>query len=214
MKNNNGYGQQRSNADCMTNQPRFARINRTICVAVMSVAGFAGCATTSATSSTPPTQLEVEQASRVSADRPQSKRQRAPAIAFVHYAPPHEDVLFDFDSTAISLFGQHRLDKWMQQIADWKLEVLVVTGNADHLGVAAYNDALSVRRALAVRALLVSKGIPAYRIYTEGRGTRNRITIGCNEHVRMKAIACLAPDRRVEIDVVGVPKQQVLSGMQ
>jgi OOP family OmpA-OmpF porin len=58
----------------------------------------------------------------------------------------------------------------VEHIAHWKIETLVVTGYADHLGKAAYNDALSVRRALAVKAQLVSNGIPANRIYTQEKG--------------------------------------------
>jgi OOP family OmpA-OmpF porin len=54
---------------------------------------------------------------------------------------------------------------------------------------------------------LVSKGIEANRIYTEGKGKRNPVTTGCNQKNRKQLIACLAPDRRVVVEVVGTSRQ-------
>ena len=83
----------------------------------------------------------------------------------------------------------------------------MATGHTDRIGTVAYNDRLSMRRAQAVKAYLVSKGVPADRIYTEGKGKRNPVTTGCNQKNRKALIACLAPDRRVEVEVVGTPRQ-------
>ncbi|MGE8488124.1 MAG: OmpA family protein, partial [Paraburkholderia nemoris] len=45
------------------------------------------------------------------------------------------------------------------------------------------------------------------RIYTEGKGKRNPVTTGCNQKNHKQLVACLAPDRRVEVEVVGTSKQ-------
>src|ERR1700736_4868951 len=87
------------------------------------------------------------------------------------------------------------------------LEVVVATGYTDRIGSDKYNDRLSLRRAQAVKAYLVSKGIEANRIYTEGKGKRNPVTTGCNQKNHKQLVACLAPDRRVEVEVVGTSKQ-------
>ena len=50
------------------------------------------------------------------------------------------------------------------------LEVIIAIGHTDSIGSNAYNQKLSVRRADSVKAYLVSKGIEANRIYTEGKG--------------------------------------------
>jgi len=81
------------------------------------------------------------------------------------------------------------------------LEVIIAVGHTDSIGSDAYNQRLSERRAGAVKAYLVSKGIEANRVYTEGKGERqpvaeNRINGRDNPEGRAK-------NRRVEIEVVG-----------
>ena len=117
------------------------------------------------------------------------------------------DTLFDFDKAILKPAGKAKLDDLASKIGDLNLEVVVATGYTDRIGSDKYNDRLSLRRAQAVKAYLVSKGIEANRIYTEGKGKRNPVTTGCNQKNHKQLIACLAPDRRVEVEVVGTPKQ-------
>ena len=117
------------------------------------------------------------------------------------------DALFDFDKAILKPAGKAKLDDLASKIGDLNLEVVVATGYTDRIGSDKYNDRLSLRRAQAVKAYLVSKGIEANRIYTEGKGKRNPVTTGCNQKNRKQLIACLAPDRRVEVEVVGTSKQ-------
>ena len=117
------------------------------------------------------------------------------------------ETLFDFDKAVLKPAGKEKLDELAQRIEALNLEVVVATGHTDRIGTVAYNDRLSVRRAQAVKAYLVSKCVPADRIYTEGKGKRQPVTTGCNQRNRKALIACLAPDRRVEVEVVGTPKQ-------
>jgi OmpA-OmpF porin, OOP family len=117
------------------------------------------------------------------------------------------DALFDFDKAILKPGGKAKLDDLASKIGDLNLEVVVATGYTDRIGSDKYNDRLSLRRAQAVKAYLVSKGIEANRIYTEGKGKRNPVTTGCNQKNRKQLIACLAPDRRVEVEVVGTSRQ-------
>lgn len=117
------------------------------------------------------------------------------------------ETLFDFDKAILKPAGKEKLDDLATRIEALNLEVVVATGHTDRIGSTAYNDRLSMRRAQAVKAYLVSKGVPADRIYTEGKGKRQPVTTGCNQRNRKALIACLAPDRRVEIEVVGTPRQ-------
>jgi OmpA-OmpF porin, OOP family len=117
------------------------------------------------------------------------------------------DALFDFDKAILKPGGKEKLDDLASKIGSLNLEVVVATGYTDRIGSDKYNDRLSLRRAQAVKAYLVSKGIEANRIYTEGKGRRQPVTTGCNQKNHKALIACLAPDRRVEVEVVGTPKQ-------
>ena len=117
------------------------------------------------------------------------------------------DALFDFDKAILKPAGKAKLDDLASKIGDLNLEVVVATGYTDRIGSDKYNDRLSLRRAQAVKAYLVSKGIEANRIYTEGKGKRNPATTGCNQKNHKQLVACLAPDRRVEVEVVGTSRQ-------
>jgi len=86
-----------------------------------------------------------------------------------------------------------------------KLEVIIAVGHTDRIGSDAYNQKLSERRAAAVKQYLVSKGIDANRVYTEGKGKKNPVTKPdqCLGKTSPKVIACLQPDRRVDIELIG-----------
>jgi OOP family OmpA-OmpF porin len=67
------------------------------------------------------------------------------------------------------------------------------------------NDKLSKQRAESVKQYLVSKGVDPKRIKTEGKGGAEPVakTQNCDSLPRAEKIACYAPDRRVDIEVVG-----------
>jgi OOP family OmpA-OmpF porin len=103
------------------------------------------------------------------------------------------DALFDFDKAVLRPEGKA------------KLEVILVVGHTDRIGSAAYNLKLSDRRAAAVKSYLVSKGIEANRVYTEGKGLTQPVTGDkCKGNKATKELkACLQPDRRADIEVIG-----------
>ena len=106
------------------------------------------------------------------------------------------DTLFDFDKSAIKPEGQATLDKVVAGVKGVKLEVVVAVGNTDSVGTDAYNQALGQRRANAVKAYLVSQGVPADRIYTESKGKANPVASNATAEGRAK-------NRRVDIELVG-----------
>ncbi|PSB92243.1 outer membrane protein OmpA [Candidatus Pandoraea novymonadis] len=132
---------------------------------------------------------------------------RAPIVPTSHKVTYQADALFDFDKAILSLEGKAKLDDLVLKIRDVDLEVIVATGHTDQIGSDKYNDHLSIRRAESVKAYLLSQGIDSNRVYTEGKGKRNPvITEDCNGLVKTKLKACLSPNRRVEVEVVGTSK--------
>jgi len=115
------------------------------------------------------------------------------------------DALFDFDKAVLLPAGKSKLDELASKIKDLKLEVIIAVGHADRFGSDKYNQKLSERRAEAVKAYLVGKGIEPNRIYTEGKGEKQPVTKPdqCKGAKSKKVIECLQPDRRVEIEVIG-----------
>jgi outer membrane protein OmpA-like peptidoglycan-associated protein len=81
------------------------------------------------------------------------------------------------------------------------VETLKVIGYTDRLGSDAYNLKLSQQRAVAVRNYLVSQGVPAEAILTEGRGSTDP-KVNCSMRDHEALIACLKPNRRVAIQVI------------
>lgn len=113
------------------------------------------------------------------------------------------DALFDFDKAVIRPDARTKLDDLVGKIKGVSVEVIIVVGHTDRIGSDAYNMKLSVRRAEAVKAYLASKGIPANRIRAEGKGERQPVKQCKNTGGSKQLIACLEPNRRVEIEVVG-----------
>ncbi|MFA7279343.1 MAG: OmpA family protein [Sterolibacterium sp.] len=115
------------------------------------------------------------------------------------------DTLFDFDKAVLRPAGRTALDEFVVKTKDISPEVIVAVGHADRFGSEPYNQHLSEARAEAVKAYLMSKGIPANRLQTEGRGETQPVTKAdeCKGAKSAKVIACLQPDRRVVVEIVG-----------
>ncbi|HXF77856.1 MAG TPA: OmpA family protein [Usitatibacter sp.] len=107
------------------------------------------------------------------------------------------DALFDFDKSVVRPDGKKSIDAALDKIRGVDLEMVIATGHTDSIGTAAYNQKLSERRAAAVKAYLVSKGIPASKVTTIGKGKTQPVATNKTAEGRQK-------NRRVDIEFKGV----------
>ncbi|HEX5311968.1 OmpA family protein [Aquabacterium sp.] len=115
--------------------------------------------------------------------------------------------LYTFDQSQIRPEGKAALDTFAQELVNTQYEMIVVEGHTDRLGSPAYNQRLSERRAEAVKAYLIETGkVDPNKVTATGKGESTPVTRpeDCRGTKRTaKLIACLQPDRRVEIEVTG-----------
>jgi OOP family OmpA-OmpF porin len=120
--------------------------------------------------------------------------------------------LFEFNKAALTAQARAKLDQEIlgraQEFA--AIALVHVDGHADRLGSAQYNQRLSEKRADAVRAYLVSKGFDASKMETLGSGKTNPVK-SCPDKAggktdRKALIECLAPNRRVVVELKGMPR--------
>jgi OmpA-OmpF porin, OOP family len=142
----------------------------------------------------------------------------APAAPPVYVAPPappppaapmrvsfSADALFDFDKSVIKPAGRAELDKFAAQLRGIQYDGVQVTGHTDRLGPHDYNLKLSERRAQAVREYLIQDGVASGKIAARGVDGADPVTgSACKGNKPTPAlIACLQPDRRVDVEVTG-----------
>lgn len=117
------------------------------------------------------------------------------------------DVLFNFNKSTLKPEGQQALNELYGELStiDPTQGRVLVVGFTDRIGSQNYNLPLSQKRAQSVVDYLVSKGVPASAIAAEGRGKEDPVTGNKCDDVKGRAalIECLAPDRRVEIEIQG-----------
>lgn len=113
------------------------------------------------------------------------------------------DALFAFDRwqlADVTTGGHASLNALARQIQDAGKDTPVkVFGYTDRLGSEAYNHALSQRRADTIRDYLIAQGVNAAQITAEGRGISR--TANCTQQNTANLRACLAPDRKVVIQI-------------
>jgi OOP family OmpA-OmpF porin len=115
--------------------------------------------------------------------------------------------LFGFDSATLNL-PQPKLDEIAAALqADTSITDVDITGYTDRLGSPKYNQKLSERRANAVRQYLVGKGVDGSRLKAYGKGEQNPVVTDCHQKKRAELIACLAPNRRVEVEQITVERR-------
>jgi OOP family OmpA-OmpF porin len=106
------------------------------------------------------------------------------------------DALFDFDKSVVRPDGKKAIDEALDKLNGVDLEMVIATGHTDSIGTERYNQKLSERRAAAVKAYLVSKGIPASKITTIGKGETQPVATNKTAAGRQK-------NRRVDIEFRG-----------
>ena len=111
---------------------------------------------------------------------------------------------FEFDRAELTNIAKKRIDEEIinKLVSCNKVDIIVVTGHTDRLGSQQYNQKLSDRRAEAVSTYIKSKNVSA-PVDTVGAGETQPVK-SCNDKMaRNKLIVCLAPNRRVVIEVRG-----------
>lgn len=115
-----------------------------------------------------------------------------------------DQVLFDFSKSKLKPQAKEVLDRAASEIKQVKDPVVKVEGFADRLGSETYNAKLSKDRAETVASYLATQAPATYE--ANGRGSDKPVTGHNCDRVKghKTLIECLAPDRRVEIDVKGL----------
>ncbi|MDB5828464.1 MAG: putative outer membrane protein OmpA family [Variovorax sp.] len=118
------------------------------------------------------------------------------------------DALFAFDKSGakdILPAGLKELNALASQLkGNYKrLDTVTVIGHTDRLGSSSYNKSLSIARAATVRDYLVTQGLPQSSLRAFGVGETQPVTQCADSLGRVELIACLQPNRRVELEVTG-----------
>ena len=117
------------------------------------------------------------------------------------------DALFAFgrgNLVDLNAKGKEDLDRLAAQLKQFdQLNSVKITGHTDYLGSEAANLRLSEQRAQTVRQYLLSKGLPASKVMAVGMGESQPVTQCASTGNRSALIACLQPNRRVEVEVDG-----------
>jgi len=142
-------------------------------------------------------------AAPVAAPQPKPEPPKKPAV--VNLASTE---LFEFNKAVLTQDARAKLDaEVLAKLRDLnEIRYIIVNGHADRLGTTQYNQRLSERRADAVRAYLVSKGADASKIETLGFGKTLPAKSCPDQKDRKTLIECLAPNRRVVVEVQGTPR--------
>lgn len=128
-----------------------------------------------------------------------------PAPRFERYTLSATE-LFGFDSAQVHM-PQPKLDEIAAALdVNREVSAVQITGYTDRLGSPKYNQALSERRAVAVKNYLVDKGVDAGRINAMGKGEANPV-VQCTDKNRTALIKCLESNRRVEIEDITVQRR-------
>ena len=134
----------------------------------------------------------------------------------------NSNFLFGFDKDNLRPEAIETLNQLAARLGDSNVQSARVEGHTDFMGSEQYNQALSERRATRVANYLVERGVPASKISAAGLGeSQARMTASCQAEVnklgrrvsqakrRQALIACIEPDRRVDVHITSLVTQEV-----
>lgn len=131
---------------------------------------------------------------------------RHTSLCSLDYVELDADALFVFGKATLTPKGHEAIAKIAQDIKSLGVDVkkLRVEGHTDRIGSSESNDKLSQARADAVKYELRVLGI-SLPIDSLGLGERYPKVTSCGgEKATKKLIECLAPNRRVKIEIIGI----------
>lgn len=131
----------------------------------------------------------------------------APMRVIQNYALS-SDAMFGFGKSTLQPSGKAKLDELVGKMREINVTSITATGHSDRIGSAETNQRVSENRAESVKVYLVSRGVQADLISVAGMGESQPATGAddCKGPATAKVIACLQPDRRVDIEVMGTQK--------
>ena len=140
------------------------------------------------------------------AAKPEAKPAAKPTIQNVELKIELQGIAFN--KTEMTADNKKELDAFLTKEVKPLTTVgaVIITGHTDRIGSDKYNKTLSEKRALGVKDYVVGKGIDQKLIFWEGKGPKQPIPVTkfCeNKMKRPQLIECLAPNRRVTVEVVG-----------
>ena len=127
----------------------------------------------------------------------QSTGSGSAASSAVQPVTVHAVAHFDFDRTTVLPADQQTLLSEVATMKNVTWKRVVTEGHADSIGTASYNQRLSQRRASAVRAYLLSKGLDPAMVRAAGAGSANPVADNTSADGRAK-------NRRAEVTFEGV----------
>ena len=116
------------------------------------------------------------------------------------------DVLFAFGKSTLSTEGVSVINKLAEDLKakSVNLKKVFVEGYTDRIGSAQGNMRLSLARAQTVSNQLRAQGVTTM-IEPRGMGSTQPVTTGCmGTRATPALVECLAPDRRVRIQLIGI----------
>ena len=114
------------------------------------------------------------------------------------------DTLFEFgrsDYAGLQMQGRQQLNQIATRLVNTSSSQITITGYADSLGNPARNRQISLERADTIKRYLVGKGVVEELVKTQGAGDERPLVTCDTSLPRQALIQCLAPNRRVEIEV-------------
>lgn len=112
-------------------------------------------------------------------------------------------VYFEFNDSSLTEAARAKLDSLLPILkSDKEIQSVSIVGYADRVGSKKYNEALSKKRALSVKDYLASNGYLNASVTKTRWVGKSKPTAQCSSKLaHNELVACLSPDRKVEVEV-------------